>query len=219
MKTININNKQFQEFNVVMLPTESNSGLLLGKSKTGKLVQYNTEFTFPKNDIYNENQHLYILSNEEIKEDNWCIDITTNRIFQFKNEKHYQNCDFKKIIATTDSSLNPTGDKGIIAHAFKEEIPQIPQSFIEDFIQSYNQGNVISKVLVEVEFIVTNEDWSKRPVIVDGYYQIKLNQNNEISILTEVNTCKHLKEVGCIKDICTCNKGPKHETLEEATKN
>lgn len=28
--------------------------------------------------------------------------------------------------------------------------------------------------------------------------------------------CEHLKEVGCIKNICTCNTGPKQETLEEA---
>lgn len=30
--------------------------------------------------------------------------------------------------------------------------------------------------------------------------------------------CEHLKEVGCIKNICTCNTGPKQETLEEAVK-
>ena len=28
--------------------------------------------------------------------------------------------------------------------------------------------------------------------------------------------CEHLKEVGCIKNICTCNTEPKQETLEEA---
>jgi hypothetical protein len=27
--------------------------------------------------------------------------------------------------------------------------------------------------------------------------------------------CEHIKEYGCIKDICTCNTGPKQETLEE----
>jgi len=30
--------------------------------------------------------------------------------------------------------------------------------------------------------------------------------------------CEHIKEYGCIKDICTCNTGPKQETLEEAAK-
>ena len=28
--------------------------------------------------------------------------------------------------------------------------------------------------------------------------------------------CEYLKKVGCIKDICTCNTGPKEKTLEEA---
>jgi len=27
--------------------------------------------------------------------------------------------------------------------------------------------------------------------------------------------CEHIKEYGCIKDICTCNTGPKQETLRE----
>ena len=27
--------------------------------------------------------------------------------------------------------------------------------------------------------------------------------------------CKYMKKVGCIKDICSCNIGPKQETLEE----
>lgn len=35
---------------------------------------------------------------------------------------------------------------------------------------------------------------------------------------TENKICENLHEVGCIKDICTCNNGPKRkiETLEEA---
>lgn len=30
-----------------------------------------------------------------------------------------------------------------------------------------------------------------------------------------MKTCEHLKEVGCIKDVCSCNTGPKQKTLEE----
>lgn len=34
--------------------------------------------------------------------------------------------------------------------------------------------------------------------------------------LKDPNTCEHFKEVGCIKDICTCyTLVPKQETLEE----
>jgi hypothetical protein len=29
------------------------------------------------------------------------------------------------------------------------------------------------------------------------------------------NTCEHFKEVGCIKDICTCNTGPKQEIWKD----
>ena len=38
-------------------------------------------------------------------------------------------------------------------------------------------------------------------------------ENNEEEHKQE--SCEYIKEVGCIKDICTCNTGPKQEPLEE----
>ena len=85
--------------------------------------------------------NLYIISDDEIKEGDWVV---------YKNKMIYQNSygeigsvigdeDFirkycKKIIATTDESLN---------------LPQPSDSFIKKYVEGYNKGNVITDVLVE----------------------------------------------------------------------
>jgi N-acetylmuramoyl-L-alanine amidase len=207
MKTIQINNKHYQEFDVVMLPTDKSSKLVLNNKKE---LWFNTDISC-KSGLAHP-QHLYILSNDEIKEGDWFhLDMSDNRpnpdeIHQmgndnksktgginFSNNSAWSKC-CKKVIATTDSSLIIKDNCDCLATTFEgcsqciERIPQIPQSFIEQFITEYNKDNVINKVLVKV---VDNgeEDW-----IGDDYngepfwnekWEIKLNQNNEIFIVIE----------------------------------
>lgn len=74
-------------------------------------------------------QHLYIISDDKIKEGDWCLS-KLNEIVVFKGK----NFNYKKIIATTDASL---------------DLPQPSQQFIEKYIKSYNKGVILSDVFVE----------------------------------------------------------------------
>ena len=126
-------------------------------------------------------QHLYITSNEEIKTGDWCED--NGSIYQIKDKNHLLTIlnfgNSKKIIATTDTSLRRMGDDGIVDIALGLEISYIPESFIKYFIEEYNKGNVITKVMVEY-VQVPNSVFIQ--VLEAPYIQLKINSDNTINI-------------------------------------
>ena len=131
---------------IVMLPNNQQTKYLMVYSdveKTkGKLI-----LSGLKNDEYKEYQHLYIISDDKIKEGDWCYDLKNNCTLQAKSS--YEGMRIKKIIATTDTSLkidNPNYDIGRLAYI---NLPQPSRQFIEKYIEEYNKGNVITDVLVE----------------------------------------------------------------------
>lgn len=150
----------FKRVKVVMLPSEKATKLWLNGRKQ---LNYGAEAMSSTNNIGN---HLYIISNDEIKEGDWyCYNtIKGNQIKQYFEKEHFSeehvislgNLSGKKIIATTDESLslNVAGklDLGTLA------LPQPSQSFIEKYIEQYNKGNIITDIMVEY---VDNgeEDW------------------------------------------------------------
>jgi len=86
-------------------------------------------------------QHLYITSDEKIKEGDLCINIAIdinkrNDIIRiYKDEVESANIHkFPKIIATTKAHCN---------------LPQPSQEFITKYIEEYNKGNIIEDVIVE----------------------------------------------------------------------
>jgi hypothetical protein len=183
MKTVQINNKPYQECDVVMLPTDKADGCLLKGFKT---LQYYPKEFFTQEYLKSSNrksEHLYILSNDEIKEVDWVYSKSLDLIYKVERLPLSAK-DSKKIIATTNSSLKTYNEEYDPRSKTGREwlfLPQIPQQFIEYFISEYNKGNVISKVLVETE---------PTKIRVGQYSyidseELKINQNNEISILTE----------------------------------
>jgi hypothetical protein len=70
------------------------------------------------------NQNIYITSDGEIKERDWCIDVIHNAICK-RNSDNYRK-QYKKIILTTDPDL------------IKNGVQAIPDDFLEWFIE--NQG-------------------------------------------------------------------------------
>jgi hypothetical protein len=196
MKIIQINNKHYQECGVVMLPSsEKKLNVTPIAEENNKLFScYNPNYSYEKA----EYQHLYILSNEEIKVGDWCIMLdSVGNVFsnpqQYINPKtQHLNKGLRKVIATTDSSLETFTSKVIKTesghYGFKTLKPHsIPQHFIEHYINEYNKGNVISRVLVEIDMIAKHErilNDENEPC--DKFSpDIHINQNNEISILTE----------------------------------
>lgn len=100
---------------------------------------------------HNFGHHLYITSDDEIKEGDWFYNFQTNRIIKAKvDESHYLS---KKIISTTDSSLQyhdktPIGEN---VNGLWKCLPQPSQAFIEKYVEEYNKGQQISDILVEYE--------------------------------------------------------------------
>ncbi len=149
--------EQFKRAQVIMLPTKEKSNTI----KVNNTLLYYKEKDNPVLGCY-QPQHLYIISDEEIREGDWvlCLDETDSTVMNwninqciFKHIKGGNCTQCKKIIATTDTSLT-------IKHKYSSylrdwNLPQSSQQFIEKFIEEYNKGNIITNVLVEYETLKT----------------------------------------------------------------
>jgi hypothetical protein len=175
---------------VIMLPTIT--GILYkspkNNSKCNGLLQKTSNFDkehFIRVDGFNKAQHLYIISDDKIKEGDWCISIDKNsklhKTFKCISKQSFINPEFlnsidakdiKKIIATTDTSLF-TKIQVNIKHtdSINFYLPQPSQQFIEKYIESYNKGEVITDVLVEyeilydIELLIDTNDFPKGSLI------------------------------------------------------
>lgn len=198
----------YKKVNVAMLPTnekaiEGNIGLnesdnflqIMQRRYLGNKF-FETEDGSPAHGIVIP-QHLYITSDENIKEGDWCIlDLGENtRIVQIKSlnsghsiftidiiDGYAQLSNLKKIIATTDASLGllEVGKAGYSTEEFYSILPLISQQFIQYYIEEYNKGNVITEV--EVEYFIDYEPGNK---LCDRKYDIeclKINPDNTINI-------------------------------------
>jgi len=162
---------------VVMLPTNQKAYKNCILKSNGKLrIHYPEDITWINHDVL---QHLYILSDEGIKEGDWCVHLNMNkygvvciaktsddgsRVYHEKDvdaKEEYGTIyggltpldhEVKKIIASTDSSL------GILILGYEpgdkditKQLPSPSQSFIEKYVSEYNRGNIITEVMVEYE--------------------------------------------------------------------
>lgn len=153
----------FKEATVVMLPTNQKAGnkgdIILLKQRT--LVSATRNYIAKQNENL---QHLYILSDEDIKEGDWCIPGGASPLYiqkWFVGEGLHGT---KKIIATTDSSLvQPSNQefKYLNGNLKMVILPKPSNSFISKFIEAYNQGKPITKVMVEYETI-EDEKWTNK---------------------------------------------------------
>lgn len=123
-----------------------------------------------------EAQHLYILSDEEIKEKRlrWIIDNRENMngfIHQVSVVLDSKLC--PEIITTTDITLiHLVGYNNV-----EQSLHQIPQSFIEKYVSEYNKGNIITEVMVEYNDTTKNEF----PAFGSPIW-LKINPDNTITI-------------------------------------
>ena len=153
--------EQFKRAQVIILPTEQYTNLCLGHNlsyvESKNSISIDAIWKSIKLQYPYKPQHLYIISEDEIKEGDWCmiIDKTSKLYGQFEQHKgmHQRNEQWKKIIATTDTSLyQATGKAYKMVDGFKptyKNLPQPSQQFIEIYIEFYNKDNIISDVLVE----------------------------------------------------------------------
>lgn len=141
------------------------------------------------------NQQLYIISDNEIKEGDWCIGNgllvqVTREQARLNNVEGYQlNFYYKKVIATTDKSLG-NYEWTASGQDFKQ-LSQIPESFIKAYVKAYNEGKSIIEVDLEtgifntINYIKTRLD---NTVII---HQSKTYTRDEVSdLLTSLNNIR-----------------------------
>lgn len=153
------------------------------------------------------NQHIYITSDEEIKEGDWFYDLDTKYV---KIKQSWENSHLgfngKKIILTTDTDL------------IKDGVQAIDNEFLEWFVKNPS--------CEEVE-VIKYEDNNSPILIKDKTFHYKITIPKE-KPKHDINTCKYFdQEIGCDLDDCLCEKQEilseakqkeKQEILEEAQK-
>ena len=172
-------------------------------------------------------QHLYFLSDEEIKESEYFYNdyesvkkaliikdeysiahkkVVTNIYYgEGINQYYTKNDELKKIIATTDTSLREHDDT-VPYPKTRPALPQPSDNFIKKYVEEYNKGNVITEVLVEYKECGTdqNPNLIVRKEDTEGFgFKIglkpKVSQDNTI-IIHPINKTYTRDEVNSIID-------------------
>ena len=224
----------FKKEKVVMLPTNQKTNGMICKDITGqdKIIAIKTKYLMEHEDYIGH--HLYIVSDDEIKEGDWVYENNLNQetqiyqiynrnnelgFFRFRNvwiSLNRKQNSAKKIIATTDSSLwRPS-------HKYASDVillPQPSQQFIEKYIEEYNKGNVITDVLIEYE-LISNEEYFGNTINPDDdvpYFdeRLKINSKDNTITIKKVKDSYSREEViefgNKVKEYC--KDGWKEETL------
>ena len=172
-----IDGRYYQECNVVMLATNY-AKLTLFDYKDLKTLSY--ALGNHKGSTNLIPQHLYITSNEEIKEGDWYIWL--NKLYQTTNTTIEKGLAKNPIIATTDESL--VINQGVYNDQngkILERLPKPSDSFISKYIEEYNKGNIISDVLVEYK-LNQYKFMSTLCTTKEKEYELKVDSNNTITI-------------------------------------
>ncbi len=194
---------QLKKCKIVMLPTEkAENSLLLCNNKELRYVKgyFTQEYLKSEN---RKSYHLYIISDDEIKEGDWCIKetsmFTEKFIIQAKGYGDINSTTalWRKIIATTDNSLFVTQQNDHLGQAIIQ-LPQPSESFIQKYVEEHNKGNVITDVMVEYQayrkdgcpfYLQPNgllqahdeHGWETLDV-KDAEFKLKVDKNNTITI-------------------------------------
>jgi hypothetical protein len=188
--------------NINVIPTDKPSRLILQGSEVvlSKYLEINEGFS-------EFNQHIYITSDEEIK-DCWVLNTHTNKVYFLKYYYGIQPIT-KKIILTTDQDL------------IKDGVQAIDDTFLEWFV------NNPSCESVEIDL-----DYDSKLRIINGknfgYYSAiipqeepkqdysKIKEGLKKSIEGKAHFIQHFKNGGTVEEFKPLE--PKQETLEEVAK-
>jgi hypothetical protein len=180
----------YKKHPIVILSTKNGDNAII--SNNGKLGNYRKDYLYTQeylNSTNSSSHHLYILSEDKIKEGDWVLSLLTNNIIRVEkdniNNLSTHKIYFKKIIATTNSLLTISKDsigKSFISSIDNQNklLPQIPESFIKYFIEQYNKGNIITDV--NVEYIEPRGCFEGDYYQGNGKFNLKVTSNNTITI-------------------------------------
>ena len=132
---------------------------ILSTDRPSRLIQAEDDELMLLNELYentyNINKHIYITSDEEINKDTkicWCIDISCNKLVLCQGvlpSYHYKH--YKKIIMTTDKSINVLCGCGKNCGAKESGVQPIPDEFLEWFCSKNGQVDFVKIVSIEDE--------------------------------------------------------------------
>ena len=189
----------YKEYQIVMLSTDkANSNLFIhqGLGSKEKVLSSGQGIVHHKEMMacgVSQPQHLYILSDDNIQEGDWRMNFVLGIPTSIAKQKSSSYVGFigrkphssdKKIIASTDKSLKYTDHRISPVPNFCD-FSQIPQLFIEHYIQQYNLGNVIDKVLVKHLSYEDGNESTRMKYLMDN--PLDVNSNNEITIKSNKN--------------------------------
>lgn len=177
---------------VIILPTENKT--YIGKHLEDEVYLSLYTWYLKTLNIPNkrQGQHLYIISDDEIKEGDWFINLFNNVVVQAHNWIYVSTC--KKIIATTDTSLKINNITRQLENDAPNiiSLPQPSQQFIEKYIESYNNGEVITNVLVDYK---TNILY---PMIENNNLILKVNPKDNTITIKKLKDNWNLEEIKSI---------------------
>lgn len=181
-----------KECQVVLLPTKKDSPIsyevdwlrlkFIGDLNNGYL-----------NTSTQQNFHLYILSDDKPIAGDWIY--WNGKIVKAIDTVYTKST--KKIIATTDQTLEMKKD---VVGGFETGIafPQPSPSFIQKYIESYNNGKPIEKVMVEY-LKHFDEDWSEISGAFEIEYEtLKINSKDNTIFISNIKDSwskEELKEI------------------------
>lgn len=201
---------KYEKIKVVMLPTNEKA-IIIKEKITNKL-----KISSLNNPQRWDCQHLYFLSNEEIKEGDWCL-VTINggknyhvwKYVSHNGKSDYSYIDLRgqihkwgvkernKIIATTDESLKiPYDSTTPISKDWGGKLLPRPSN---EFLKKYCELGGIDEVLVEYE----EYDWNE---YTDTYWNSKLKvaPDNTITIKPIKESWNREEVVKLIKEFHNC---------------
>jgi len=195
-----IDDKYYQYCNVVILPSNTKAQIYLNDHTL--YLSNNLNIENKKFDIY---QHIYITSSDKINAGDWVLDgkfirLITDKDYLSEAKLNSNFINWRKIIATTNLLLKIHKFKKGVLKNLEYNLPQLPQQFIEKFIEAYNNNVGIDEVLVENEK-ATYEKWIKNGA-TPVFDTLKVNSDNTINVklikesYTRAELIKLLNEFG-----------------------
>lgn len=186
-----------------MLPTNKKAKIGL---RNGYII-YRNDVPFTSYGNANP-QYLYIISDEKIKKGDWYIHKQNGNLRVLQHNTNNLPMDAKKIIAATDVSLNQI-NKSAFDRTKDKVFLQPTKEFIQNYVDEYNKGNIITNVMVECEeYAVGNYGMSLdgEPTIVE---RIKINPDNTI-IIKRLKDKFTFEEVELILSQFICEECPEY---------
>lgn len=185
----------FKRCQVIMLLTESNSKTFINtpfwRNNEAKTLHYYGEKV--RNGIDCDPQHLYILSDEEIKEGDWKYN---PRIGGWQHKRKGKEMEIihpetRKIIATTDTLIQDERESLFgSGKDYNCSVPKLSEEFVKAYIEAYNAGNPITEVDVEYESLI---DETSAKYLVNEY--LKVNPKDNTVTIRKIKDSWNRKEI------------------------